>query len=44
MVPFLPEHNDEDKGAPIDLAAASLKRAYGENEPEYSLPDVRTLP
>jgi hypothetical protein len=42
MILVMPENNDS--GAPIDLAAASLNRAYGDNEPEYSLADLRTLP
>lgn len=44
MILVMPENSDDTQGAPIDLAAASLNRAYGENEPEYSLADVRTLP
>jgi hypothetical protein len=44
MVLVMPESDDDANAAPMDLAAASLNRAYGDNEPEYSLADVRTLP
>lgn len=44
MVLVMPENSDEANSTQMDMAAACLNRAYGDNELEYSLADLRPQP
>ena len=44
MVLVMPEPGNDDAADRLMVAAASLNRAYGEDEPEYSLADLRARP
>lgn len=44
MVLVMPEAGGDDIAEKTAAAAASLNRAYGNDEPEYSLADLRVRP
>lgn len=43
LVLVMPESGNQASDKRMDLATASLNRAYGDHEPDYSLEDVKTL-